>query len=127
MTDNDKNRSKELDVRGRSTTPEPENCQNLILKAFDNARNGIHESIKLQYHAVKIGLTFLALASALAGFLYKTHPLLAMLTLQCVGFLACGFMYLILGGEIRIMRAGEFCKEMEGIFHCHPCIELFQS
>jgi hypothetical protein len=25
------------------------------------------------------------------------------------------------------MRAGEFCKELEGIFHCHSCIELSQS
>jgi hypothetical protein len=74
MTDNDKNRSRELDVRGRSTAPEPENCQNLISKAFDNARNEIHESIKLQNDAVKIDLTFLALASALAGFLNKTIP-----------------------------------------------------
>lgn len=100
----------------------------LYLKAYDNARNEIDTSIKLQYDTVKIGFTALSVISTLlAGFLYYEHPMLTALILLFIGLLTCGFLFMLLTGEIRIMRAGGFCKKLEASFQTHPQIAKVQK
>ncbi|MEW6417993.1 MAG: hypothetical protein AB1480_07715 [Nitrospirota bacterium] len=91
----------------------------LFLKACEHARNEISENLKLQYDVTKIGLSILIAASALTIYLFKLHVLFGMLILLGFGFFACGFMYLLLAAEIRIMRAAKFCAEMETYFQRH--------
>jgi hypothetical protein len=88
----------------------------LYLKACENARNEISENLKLQYDVIKIGLSILIAASALTIYLFKLYILFGMLILLGCGFFACGFMYLLLSAEIKIMRATRFCAELETYF-----------
>lgn len=108
-----------------------ENGWTLYLKSYENARNEISTSIKLQYDALKIGLTFLSSVSVLAGHFYSSrHPGHAEFLIAVflgLGFLACGFMYLLTHGQIRIMRAGAFCKELEDHFQQHPRLTELQQ
>lgn len=91
----------------------------LYLKPCEHARNEISENLKLQYDVTKIGLSVLIAASALTIYLFKLHVLFGMLILLGFGFFACGFMYLLLAAEIRIMRAAKFCAELETYFQRH--------
>lgn len=91
----------------------------LFLKACENARDEISESTKLQYDVIKIGLSVLIALSALSVYLFKVYVLFGMLTLLGFGFAACGFMYLLLLGEIKISRARGFCNELELYFKRH--------
>jgi len=88
----------------------------LYLKACEHARNEISESLKLQYDVTKIGLFILIGASALTFYLFKVYILFGTLVFLGLGFSACGFMYLLLAGEIKIARASEFCAELETYF-----------
>ncbi len=88
----------------------------LYMKACENARNEMSESLKLQYDVMKIGLSVLIAASALTIYLFKSSILFGMLILLGFGFFACSFMYLLLAAEIRIMRAYGFCAELETYF-----------
>ena len=88
----------------------------LYLKACEHARNEISESLKFQYDVTKIGLFILIGASALTFYLLKVYILFGTLVFLGFGFCACGFMYLLLAGEIKIARASEFCAELETYF-----------
>lgn len=88
----------------------------LYLKACEHARNEINESRKHQYDITKIGLFVLIGASALTFYLFRIYILFGMLVFLGFGFCACGFMYLLLSGEIRIAKASEFCAELENYF-----------
>jgi hypothetical protein len=88
----------------------------LYLKACEHARNQINENLKHQYDITKTGLFVLIGASALTFYLFKIYILLGMLILLGFGFCACGFMYLLLAGEIKIAKASEFCAELETYF-----------
>lgn len=91
----------------------------LYLKACEHARSEIRENLKMQYDFTKIGLTVMIVASALTVYLFKLHIIFGMLILVGMGFFACGFMYLLLAGEIKIMRASGFCMELEAYFQLH--------
>ena len=93
-----------------------ENEFSLYLKACEHARIERGESIKQQNDVIKIGLTFLIAASALTDYFFKIYIYFGMLILLGLGFLACGFMYLLLFAEIRIIRAGNYCTELETYF-----------
>lgn len=100
----------------------------LYLKACEHARNEISESLKLQYDVTKIGLFILIGASALTFYLFKVYILFGILVFLGLGFCACGFMYLLLAGEIKIARASEFCAELETYFqHFRWSTELKES
>jgi hypothetical protein len=88
----------------------------LYLKACEHARNEINENLKHQYDITKAGLFVLIGASALTFYLFKIYILFGMLVFLGFGFCACGFMYLLLSGEIKIARASEFCLELEDYF-----------
>lgn len=88
----------------------------LYLKACEHARNEISENLKLQYDVTKIGLFILMGACALTFYLFKVYILFGILVFLGFGFCACGFMYLLLAGEIKIARASEFCVELETYF-----------
>ncbi len=88
----------------------------LYLKACEHARNEISESLKLQYDVTKIGLFILIGACAVTFYLFKVYILFGILVFPGFGFCACGFMYLLLAGEIKIARASEFCVELETYF-----------
>jgi len=91
----------------------------LFLKACENARNEIYESSKLQYDLIKIGLTVLMAFSALSVYLFKVYVLFGVSIFLGFGFAACGFMYLLFLGEIKISRARGFCDELEVYFKRH--------
>lgn len=93
-----------------------ENEFSLYLKACEHARNERSESIKQQNDVIKIGLTILIAASALTVYVFNMYIFFGMLILLGLGFLACGFMYLLLNAEIRIIRAGNYCTELETYF-----------
>ena len=96
-------------------------------------REEINESIKQQYQSYNIGLTFLGalITSAIAFFLMNwkaVGPVVSVVIMSAIGCIACGFLYLLLTGEIRIMRGAAFCKnaehhwaEQEGIYGKDPC------
>ena len=88
----------------------------LYLKACEHARSEISESLIHQHDITKWGLFILVAASALTFYLFKAYILFGMLVLLGFGFCACGFMYLLLSGEIKIARASQFCSEMEDYF-----------
>lgn len=88
----------------------------LYLKACEHARNEINESLKHQYDITKTGLFVLVGACALTFYLFKIYILFGILVFLGFGFCACGFMYLLLAGEIKIARASEFCIELETYF-----------
>lgn len=91
----------------------------LYLKACEHATNEISENRKLQYDATKIGLGILIAAAAATIYLFKMHVIFGMAILLGFGFFACGFMYLLLAAEVRIVRAAEFCAELETYFQRH--------
>lgn len=93
-----------------------ENEFSLYLKACEHARNERGESIRLQNDTVKIGLTILIAATVLTVYIFNMHIFFGTLILLGLGFLACGFMYLLLAAEIRIIRAGRYCTELETYF-----------
>lgn len=102
---------------GRSKVFETE--FSLYLKACENPRRQIAESLKLQYGVTKTGLFILIGASALTYYLFKVYILFGMLILLGLGFCVCGLMYSLLAAEIRIARASDFCAELETYFQRH--------
>ena len=88
----------------------------LYLKACEHARDEISECLKFQYDVTKIGLFILIGASALTFYLFKVYIFFGMLIILGFGFCACGLMYLLLAGEIKIAKASEFCIELETYF-----------
>ncbi len=88
----------------------------LYLKACESARNERTEGIRQQNSVVKTGMTILIAASALTVYLFSVHLIFSLLIFLGFGFLACGFMYLLLNDEIRIARAGGYCMEIEAYF-----------
>ena len=82
----------------------------------EHARSEQTEGIRLQHDATKFGLAVLTLFLAFTVYLFTLHILLGMLMLLGSGIISCGFMYVLLAGEIRITRAGEYCLELEAYF-----------
>jgi hypothetical protein len=100
----------------------------LYLKACEHARNEMGENRKIQYDVTKIGLGILLVASAATIYLFKMQVLFGTAILLGFGFFACGFMHLLLAAEIKIVRAAEFCSELETYFQRHRwSTELKQS
>jgi len=91
----------------------------LYLKACESARNERTEGIRQQNSVVKTGMTILIAASAFTVYLFSVHLIFGLLIFLGFGFLACGFMYLLLNDEIRIARAGGYCTEIEAYFKQH--------
>ncbi len=88
----------------------------LYLKACEYANKEATDGFRLQHEATKFGLAILVVVLAFAVYLFNTHLISGMFVLLVFGFIACGLMYLILAGEIRIVRAGEYCVELESYF-----------
>jgi len=88
----------------------------LYLKACEHAISQINKSLGRQYDITKIGLLVFIGGSALTFYLFKMYILFGMLVFLGFGFCACGFMYLLLAGEIEKARASEFCAELEAYF-----------
>ena len=88
----------------------------LFVKSCEHARNERADSVKLQHHTVLTGLTVMVAASVLSIYVFTVHILFGMLILLGFGFIGCGFLFLLLGGEIRTQRAEGFCAELEAYF-----------
>ncbi|HAM53172.1 MAG TPA: hypothetical protein DCP92_21655 [Nitrospiraceae bacterium] len=88
----------------------------LYLKACEHAQSERMEGIRLQQDATKFGLAVLTLVLTFAIYIFNIHILLGMLVLLGFGVISCGFMYLLLAGEIRIAKAREYCLELEAHF-----------
>lgn len=93
-----------------------ENEFSLYLKACENAKKEILDNLRFQHDVTKIGLIVLIVAAALTVYLFTLHVIFGVLILAGAGFFACGFMYLLLAEEIKIMRASGFCNELEEYF-----------
>lgn len=93
-----------------------ENEFSLYLKACEHANKEGTNGSRLQHDATKFGLTILVVISAFTVYLLNMHIIFGMFVLLGFGFISCGLMYLILAGEIRITRAGEYCAELEAYF-----------
>jgi hypothetical protein len=91
----------------------------LYLKACEHPRKETIDGIKLQNDATKFGLTMLAVVLALAAYAFNVQILIGILMLLGFGFIACGLMYLLLEGEIRKQRAGDYCAQLETYFMQH--------
>jgi hypothetical protein len=91
----------------------------LYLKACEPARNERMAGIRLQHDATKFGLALLTIGLAFTVYAFNVHIFLATLILLGFGFISCGFMYLLLAGEIQIQRAGDYCNELEAYFKHH--------
>lgn len=88
----------------------------LYLKACEHACTERMEGMRLQHDATKFGLAILTLVLAFTVYVFSMQILLGMLVLLGFGVISCGFMYLLLTAEIRMMRAGEYCSELEAYF-----------
>jgi hypothetical protein len=91
----------------------------LYVKSCERARNEITEGIRLQHDVTKFGLAGLAVALAFTVYAFSVHTLLYTLILLGFGFISCGFMYLLLAGQMRIRRAEEYCDQLEAYFKRH--------
>ena len=88
----------------------------LYLKACEHANKEGTDGFRLQHDATKFGLTILVVILAFTVYLFNMHIIFGMFVLLGFGFISCGLMYLILAGEIRITRAGEYCAKLEAYF-----------
>lgn len=88
----------------------------LYLKACEHANKERTDGFRLQHDAARFGLAILVVILAFTVYLFNMHIILGMYVLLGFGFISCGLMYLILAGEIRITRAGEYCAELEAYF-----------
>ncbi len=91
----------------------------LYLKACEHANKEGMDGFRLQHDATKFGLAILVVILAFTVYLFNMHIIFGMFVLLGFGFISCGLMYLILAGEIRITRAGEYCAELEAYFKQH--------
>ncbi|MGD0884757.1 MAG: hypothetical protein ABSA46_07785 [Thermodesulfovibrionales bacterium] len=91
----------------------------LYVKACEHARSEGIEGIRLQHDATKFGLAVLTVVLAFTVYIFNLHILLGTLILLGFGVISCGFMYLLLSGEIRIARAKGYCLELEAYFKRH--------
>ena len=88
----------------------------LFLKSCEDARRERDRSITLQHYAVLSGLTVMIAASVSSIFVFSVHVLFGLLILLGFGFIGCGFLFLLLVGEIRMQRAEDFCADVEAYF-----------
>ena len=88
----------------------------LYLKACEHANKEGTDGFRLQHDATKFGLAILVVILAFTVYLFTMHIIFGMFVLLGFGFISCGLMCLILAGEIRITRAGEYCAELEAYF-----------
>lgn len=88
----------------------------LYLKACENARKEGTDGFRLQHDATKFGLAILVVTLVFTAYLFNMNIIFGTFVLLGFGFISCGLMYLILVGEIRITRAGEYCANLEAYF-----------
>ncbi len=88
----------------------------LYLKACEHANKERTDGFRLQHDAARFGLAILVVVLAFTAYLFSIHTLLGMFVLLGYGFISCGLMYMVLAGEIRITRAGEYCAALEAYF-----------
>jgi hypothetical protein len=88
----------------------------LYLKACELARDERLNGMRLQHDVTKFGLAVLTAALAFSVYVFNMNILLYALILLGFGGISCGFLYVLLAGEIRIKRAGEYCIELEAYF-----------
>jgi len=88
----------------------------LFLKSCEHARNERADSMKLQHHTVLAGLTIMVAASVLSIYVFTVHIFFGMLLLLGFGFIGCSFLLILLGGEIRVQRAEDYCADLEAYF-----------
>jgi len=88
----------------------------LFVKSCEHARNERADSVKLQHHTVLTGLTVMVAASVLSIYVFTVHIFFGMLLLLGFGFIGCSFLFILLGGEIRMQRAEDFCADLEAYF-----------
>ncbi len=91
----------------------------LYLKACEHASREGTDGFRLQHDAAKFGLAVLVVILAFTAYLFNMHIIFGVFVLLGSGFISCGLMYLILAGEIRIKRAGEYCADLEAYFKQH--------
>ncbi|HET6513744.1 MAG TPA: hypothetical protein VFG09_01170 [Thermodesulfovibrionales bacterium] len=91
----------------------------LYVKACEHARSERTEGIRLQHDVTKFGLILTTLFLASTVYLFSLDTLLGMFILLGSAFVLCGLLYLLLAGEIRITRAGDYCNELEAYFRRH--------
>ncbi len=91
----------------------------LYLNACEHPRRERMDGIRLQHDATKFGLVVLAVVLAFAAYVFNVQILPGILVLLGFGFIACGLMYLLLEGEIRSKRAGDYCAQLETYFMQH--------
>jgi hypothetical protein len=91
----------------------------LYVKACEHARSEQMEGVRLQHDATKFGLAVLTLFFVITVYCFTRHVLLGVLMLLGYGAVSCGFMYMLLAGEIRITRAREYCLALETYFKRH--------
>ncbi len=88
----------------------------LYLKACEHASKEGTDGFRLQHDATKFGLAILVVILAFTVYLFNMHSVSGMFVFLGFGFISCGLMYLVLAGEIRITRAGEYCAGLEAYF-----------
>jgi hypothetical protein len=88
----------------------------LYLKACEHASKEGMDGFRLQHDATKFGLAILVVILAFTVYLFNMHIIFGMFVLLGFGFISCGLMYLVLVGEIRITRAGEYCAGLGTYF-----------
>ncbi len=88
----------------------------LFLKSCEDARRERERSMTLQHYTVLSGLAVMMAASVLSIYVFSVHVFFGLLILLCFGFIGCGFLFLLLAGEIRMRRAEEFCADVEAYF-----------
>jgi hypothetical protein len=93
-----------------------ENEFSLYLKACEHANKEGTDGFRLQHEATKFGFAILVVILVFTVDLFNLHIIFGVFVLLGFGFIPCGLMYLILAGEIRITRAGEYCAELETYF-----------
>jgi len=85
----------------------------LYVKASNHANQERTDGFRLQHDATKYGLAILVVTLAFTVYLFNMHMIFGMFVLLGFGFISCGLMYVVLAGEIRIIRAGEYSAELE--------------
>lgn len=91
----------------------------LYAKASEHARREQSRQIELQHGMMKSVIMVLIASSAFIIFLFRQYALFSTFFLLGLGFLACGFMYLLLSAEIRIARAERFSLDLAHYFQQH--------
>jgi hypothetical protein len=91
----------------------------LYATASEHALREKYEQLRLQHRILKTGMLMLFASAALVIFLFRESILFSTFFLLGLGFLACGFIYLMLSADIRIARAERFSSDLAHYFQQH--------